>query len=70
MAFALPRMNHNLVECGTELKRATVARQFRQHYREPYDLRRLQRVGNRSRIHFLDAGRYLRAAIGANGHEL
>ena len=46
-------------------KRAAVARQFRQHYREPYDLRRLQRVGNRSRMHFPRAGRYLRAAIGA-----
>ena len=33
-------------------KRAAVARQFRQHYREPYDLRRLQRVGNRSRMHW------------------
>ena len=42
-----------------------VARQLRQHYREPYDLRRLQRVGNRGRMHFPRAGRYLRAAIGA-----
>ena len=29
-----------------------VAGQFRQHYREPYDLRRLQRVGNRCRMHW------------------
>jgi len=28
-----------------------VAGQFRQHYREPYNLRRLQRVGNRCRMH-------------------
>ena len=46
-------------------KRAAVAGQFRQHYREPYDLRRLQRVGNRSRMHFPRAGRYPSAAIGA-----
>ena len=31
-------------------KKAAVAGQFRQHYREPYNLRRWQRVGNRSRM--------------------
>ena len=46
-------------------KEATVARQFRQHYREPYDLRRWRRVGNRGRMHSLGAGRYSSAAIGA-----
>ena len=50
---------------GNTLQKSPIARQFRQHYREPYDLRRLQRVGNRSRMHFPRAGRYLRAAIGA-----
>ena len=35
-------------------KRAAVAGQFRQHYREPYDLRRWQRVGNRCRMHGSD----------------
>jgi hypothetical protein len=53
MAFALPRMSHNLAESVYHFKGAAVARQFRQHYREPYDLRRLQRVGNRSRMHGL-----------------
>lgn len=51
MAFALPRISHNLVQSVHHFKGAAVARQLRQHYREPYDLRRLQRVGNRSRMH-------------------
>ena len=49
MAFALPRMSHNLV--SYTLKKVNIARQFRQHHREPYDLRQLGSVGIRSRIH-------------------
>ena len=65
MAFSLPRISHNLAPEIFHYKGATIAGQFRQHYREPYDLRRLQRVGNRSRMHFPRAGRYPSAAIGA-----
>ena len=64
MAFALPRISLNLA-WNIVIKGAAIAGQFRQHYREPYDLRRWQRDGNRCRMHFPRAGRYLRAAIGA-----
>ena len=35
MAFSLPRMSHNLVE---RVFNQPIARQFCQHYREPYNL--------------------------------
>ena len=50
LAIALPRISHNLV-AGT-LEKSPIARQIRQHHREPYDLRRLRSIGILSRMHW------------------